>query len=189
MKTRWLGTILAISSLIVMLNNFRTAAIGTEPYSDTLGNVVYLLWGIGGVCGVIGLIRQNALGTNAIARAVGLLPLLGFVAFILSSGLEVSGFLRLDDPLIMTLSGVAWAVMLAGMLVVGILTIAARTWNGWRRFIPLVAVVMFPVALGIAQTVGSLYVGAFFGYAPWVLLGYVIATAETAPALRQSVMA
>jgi hypothetical protein len=189
MNTRWLGIMLAISSLIVMLNNFRTAAIGIEPYTDTLGNVAYLLWGIGGVCGVIGLIRQNALGTNAIARSVGLLPLLGFVAFILSSGLEVVGFIRLDDSLYMTLSGVAWIAMLAGMLVTGILTIAARTWSGWRRFVPLVAVVMFPVALGIAQTVGSLYVGAFFGYAPWMLLGYVIATAETVPALRQSVTA
>jgi hypothetical protein len=189
MNTRWLGIMLVISSLIVMLNNFRTAAIGIEPYTDTLGNVAYLLWGIGGVCGVIGLIRQNALGTNAIARAAGLLPLLGFVAFILSSGLEVGGFIRLDDSLYMTLSGVAWISMLAGMLIVGILSIAARTWRGWRRFIPLLAVVMFPVALGIAQTVGSLYVGAFFGYAPWMLLGYVIATAETAPALHQPVMA
>jgi hypothetical protein len=189
MNTRWLGILLVISSLIVMLNNFRTAAIGVKPYTDTLGNVAYLLWGIGGVCGVIGLIRQNALGTNAIARAVGLLPLLGFVAFIVSSGLEVVGFFRLDDPLYMTLSGLAWMAVLAGMLVVGILTIAARTWRGWQRFVPLVAVVMFPVALGIAQTVGSLYIGAFFGYAPWMLLGYVIATAETVPALRQSVTA
>lgn len=189
MNTRWLGTMLVISSLMVMLNNFRTTAIGIEPYTDTLGNVAYLLWGIGGVCGIIGLIRENALGTNAVARAVGLLPLLGFVAFILSSALEVVGFFRLDDPIYMALSGVAWIAMLAGMLIVGILTIAARTWSGWRRFVPLVAVVMFPVALGIAQAIGNLYVGAIIGYAPWMLLGYVIATAETVPALRQSVMA
>lgn len=187
MNTRWLGIMLAISSLVVMLNNFRTATLGVEPYTDTLGNVVYLLWGIGGVCGVIGLIRQNALGTNAIARAAGLLPILGFAAFILSSGLEVVGLIRLEDSLYMTLGGVAWIAMLAGMLVTGILTVAGKTWRGWRRFTPLVAVVMFPVALGIAQTVGSLFVGAFFGYAPWILLGYVIATADTAPAVRQTV--
>ena len=79
--------------------------------------------------------------------------------------------------------------MLAGMLVTGILTIAARTWTGWRHFVPLFAVVMFPVALDIAQSIGSLYIGALFGYAPWILLGYVIAAAETAPAFRPCVTA
>jgi hypothetical protein len=141
------------------------------------------------VCGVIGLIRQNALGTNAIARAVGLLPLLGFLAFILGDGLKASGLIKVDDSLYLLLSGFAWIAMLAGMLIVGILTIAAKTWRGWRRFVPLIAVIMFPIALGIGQTVNSLNIGAFLGDAPWMLLGYVIATTESAPMQQKSVTA
>jgi hypothetical protein len=189
MNRRLLGIMMAIGALFVMLNNFRTTAVGIKPFSDSLGSVAYVLWGIGGVCGVIGLIRQNVLGTNALARAVGLLPILGFISFILGDGLKAVGLIHLDDSLYIILSSIAWISMLAGMLVVSILTIAAKTWKGWQRFVPLVAIVMFPIALGIGQTVNNLYAGAFLGDAPWILLGYVIATAEVSPALQQGAMA
>jgi len=70
--------------------------------------------------------------------------------------------------------------------VVGILTIAAKTWRGWRRFVPLLASVMFPIGLTIGNAIG---IGGVISGAFWVLLGYVIATAEPAPTVQPSVTA
>ncbi len=76
--------------------------------------------------------------------------------------------------------------MLAGMLVVGILTIAAKSWRGARRFVPLLTVLMLPVGFGIGALSGNETIGGVLFFASWVLLGFVVATAEPAPVLRQA---
>jgi hypothetical protein len=190
MKTRWLGIALLVGSLVVMLNQFReTAASGGNPASDILGSAAYVVWGIGGVCGILGLMQLSALGSNAVARALGFLPLLGFAGFVVADGLKALGLLDSSNALYMTVISVAWLAVLAGMLIVGILTIAAKTWKGWRRFLPLLTVVMLPISFAISAAMDSPYLGAILGYLPWILLGYVIATTESAPALQQSIAA
>jgi hypothetical protein len=175
MNTRLLGSILIIGSLVVMINSFRVNVL------DTIGGAALILWSIGGVCGLIGLIRLNALGSNAVARTVGLLPILGFFTLILSDSLRLTGFSTLNDPLNSTLAGIAWVAILAGMLVVGILTIAAKNWKGWRRFVPLLTVVMIPVSFGIGEVIRIQDLDGALVFAIWVLLGYVIASAKPAP--------
>lgn len=190
MSTRWLGTILIVSTVVVIANGLRGWGAGLEgPIPDKITQIAYTIWGIGGVCGIVALIRLNALGSNAVARALGFLPLIGFAAFILGGGLAAVGFITPDDSLYEVLAGIAWLAMLAGMVLVGILTIAAKSWTGWRCFAPLLTIVMVLVGIVIGQAVGSIDVGAMIGYSGFLLLGYVIATAEPAPALPQSVTA
>lgn len=177
MSTRWLGTIFVVCTLILMLSGFRTTALGLN---DNISELTQLIWGIGGVCCIIGLIKLNALGPNAVARALGFLPLFGFAAFILDGILMVAGFVTPGTPAAFTLAGIGWIPMLAGMLLIGILTIAAKQWHGWRRFVPLLTLALFPVGYGIGGLVGNAYIGTVLGNAPWLLLGYVIATAEPA---------
>lgn len=177
MNTRILGTIFVIGTLVVFLNGFRIW--GTHsPDQDTLSSLTYLVWGISGIFGIFGLIRLNALGSNAVARAFGFLPIIGFASMVVGESLYLLGLVNGEDPLYSMLSAMGWIGILVGMLVVGILTIAARTWSGWRRFVPLLAVVMVPVAFGIGQALGSLDMGALLFYSGWLLLGLVIATAE-----------
>ena len=181
MNTRWLGTILIVCTLVLTLNDFRPKNPG-----DTLDSIAYLIWGIGGVCGIAGLIRLNALGSNTMARALGFLPMIGFAFFVLSAALQLGGFITPGTPIYSVLVWIAWLAMLVGMLVVGILTIAAKRWQGWRRFVPLLAMVMFPIGLTIGNAIG---IGGVISGAFWVLLGYVIATAEPAPTVQPSVTA
>ena len=183
MKPRVLGAILFFGSLVATLNSFRGDDL------DMLGSAALVLWSIGGVCGIIGLIRLNVLGPNAVARAFGFLPILGFLVLILGEGLSWTGFSELGDPLNNSLAAIGWVAVLAGMLVVGILTIAAKTWSGWRRFVPLLTVVIVPIAFGIGQAVGSQNLTGVPAFAVWMLLGYVIATVEPASALQQSLAA
>ncbi|HLB47210.1 MAG TPA: hypothetical protein VJL59_09285 [Anaerolineales bacterium] len=184
MNTRWLGTIFIVGTLVLMLNGFR-------PYNpgDTLGIIANLAWGIGGFCGIAGLIRLNALGSNTVARALGFLPMFGFAFFVLSEALHLGDFITPGTPIYFGLASIAWLAMLAGMLVVGILTIAAKTWRGWRRFVPLLAIVLYPIGYGIGSAIGSDAIGGVLASAFWVLLGYVIATAGPAPVLQPSVTA
>ena len=79
--------------------------------------------------------------------------------------------------------------MLAGMLIVGILTIAAKTWKGWRRFVPLLAIVILPIAFGLDAAMGSQRFASALVAVPWVLLGYVIATAATTSIEKKTIAA
>jgi len=183
MNTRFLGLIFVFGTLCIFLNGLRIWGT-SSPYPDTLSSVAYLLWGIGGVCGIYGLIRLNALGSNAIARAFGFLPMIGFASMVVGDGLRLLGFIKVDEPLYNMFAAIGWIGTLVGMLVVGILTIAARNWHGWRRFVPLFAVVMVPIAFGVGQALGSQDLGALLFYSGWLLLGLVIATAEPTSGIR-----
>lgn len=153
---------------------------------DSITHAVYFLWGIGGICGVLGLIQANALGSNAVARTLGFLPLLGFSSFVLADGFYLLGLSNGTEPLFNTLVGIAWVGMMVGMLVVGILTLAAKTWTGWRRFVPLSTVVMIPVAAA-TTIVGTAPVGDLLEFGAWILLGAVIATSERVTYLKPGI--
>lgn len=61
-----------------------------------------------------------------------------------------------------------------------------RSWAGWRRFAPLLAIVLAPVGVVMGQIVGSVDVSPAIGYTGFLLLGYVIVTGESAPTLSRS---
>ncbi len=100
MNSRLLGTICSIGALVVLVDGFRPSGMGSSEaqFGDRFTALAYALWGIGGICGIAGLIKLNALGTKATARAMGFLPMIGFAAFILGDGLRAAGLLTADAP-------------------------------------------------------------------------------------------
>jgi hypothetical protein len=188
MNTRLLGSLLIVGALAVIVEDARASMLGTSsPVIDIYSSIFYVIWGIGGVCGVLGLIRLNALRFNAVARAAGFIPLIGFVGFILGDGLRVLGFLNTGDPLYNLFATVAWVAMMAGMLIVGILTIAAKVWQGWRRFVPLITVLFIPVAMGVGIALNNnILVTGIIGWTPWLILGYIIAAAGTSSSVQRN---
>ena len=79
-----------------------------------------------------------------------------------------------------------WVVQMAGMLLVGILTIAARRWRGWRRFVPLLTIVLVPISFALGQAIDDLSWAAAIIYLAWILLGYAVATAAPAPSAERA---
>ncbi len=175
MNTRLLGVILMVGSAAIALNSFRT-----DDNFDLVSSIALILWCIGGICGLIGMLRLNALGQNPIARAAAFLPMLGFATIIVSDTMRLAGVFALGTPVNSALAGIGWIAILAGMLVVGIITIAAKTWTGWRRFIPILTVVLIPVAFGLGSLTGATRASGAVAYLAFILLGFVIATAEPA---------
>ncbi len=131
MNTRLLGTICSLGALVVLADGFRPSGMGAPDaqFGDRFTALAYVLFGLGGICGIAGLIKLNALGTKATARAMGFLPMIGFTAFILGDGLRAAGLTTAESPITGVLAAIGWIAMLAGMLIVGILTLAAKSWR------------------------------------------------------------
>jgi hypothetical protein len=177
MNNRFLGGAMIIGVLLIS-----AASLINDPgLGDMSTEFSYMLFGIGGMCGVAGLIRLNALGMNTVARALGFVPLIGFAAFVLGSALTLGGLITSGDTLYTILASIGWIMMMVGMLIVGIMTIAAKNWQGWRRFVPLLAIVLAPVGLGIGAFTGSQNLGGALAFSGFFLLGIIIATFEPAP--------
>jgi len=180
MNTRLLGVLCIVGSAVGALDGVRTIVLGgsvSDPF-DTISLVAGIVWAIGTIAGLLGLIRLNVIGSNALVRALGFIPIIGFGLQILANILQIVGVLTTaNNPL----AGIASILQIIGMLIVGILTIAARTWRDWRRFLPLLTVVIIPIYYGVTGAIGNPILTGLLGLNTYViigLLGYAIATAE-----------
>ena len=190
MNTRLLGILCIAGNLIAVVVAWVQLASGadSQPGNDIFG----LLWVIGVLAGLVGLIQGNAVGSNPVVRAVAFLPIIAVVIVIgIGIAVQFGAATATYESILGTFGYFGW---LAGMVLVSILTIAAKTWLGWRRFAPLFVLVMaFFVQTGINTAGGmtpiSLALGYTVGLASWALLGYVVATAEPAPTRAMSATA
>jgi hypothetical protein len=181
MNTRSLGVLCMVGSGMILLDAARMVALGYDSTADfsTLNLVTGTLWAVGGIAGLLGLIHLNVLGSNSVVRALGFIPIIGFGLLIVANILQMAGVFKTDNN---TPAGIGWLVQMAGMVLVGILAIAARVWDGWKRFVPLLAVVLAPLGFALGSMVGDLNLGVMPVYAVWILLGYLVSTSEPAQA-------
>ena len=175
MNTRFLGIVCILGSIIWVVDNIRWVVLGLTEF-DMVSTSVNMIWAIGAICAIVAMIRLNVVGENPIARALACVPIIGFVALILGDLMLLSGFVTADaNPLI----GIGWLFQPAGMVIVGILTIAAKTWQGWRRFVPLFCTISIPVGFALsAMAGGNAALAVPLVAVTWVLLGCAVVTAE-----------
>ncbi len=181
MTPRFLGIVCMAASALaaagVLLFQFRSGA----PPTTVIGYGHVLLWPLGAMAGLIGLIQSNGVGSNPVVRAVAFLPVIGIGLGLVAVLTEAAGVSPTDNILL----HISRLIMIFGMVLVGILTIAAKAWPGWRRFVPLVIilVMVLPFATGIVDVDHVL--GQAIASGVWVLLGFVVATAEGRSAAEQ----
>ncbi len=180
MNNRSLGIVCIIGSIIWVLDNIRWVVLGLTKF-DTTATVVNLMWALGGICALVAMIRLNVVGENPIPRALACLPVVGFVALILGGIMLLVSF---DTAITNSLIGIGWLFQAAGMVVVGILTIAAKTWQGWRRFVPLLCIVTIPVGGALGAMAGNSALAVPLVAVAWVLLGYAVVSAEPSAVQR-----
>jgi len=185
MNTRLLGILCIAGSLIAVVGAllFR---LRYDSAATRMGVVIGTLMSLGIMAGLIGLIQLNAVGSNPVVRAVAFLPIIGLVLITVGAVARASG-VSSSDSILSIVGFVGFFGFLAGLVLVSILTIAAKTWSGWRRFVPLFITVMFFIGLGFR--VDNIYLSHAVSVAPLALLGYVVATAEPTPARAESVTA
>jgi len=178
MNSRLLGILCMLGGAAVIIG-----ALVWGEFANTPGIIAGILWALGSIAGLVGLIQLGALGDSPLSRALGLVPIIGFGLLAVGSVLQLAGIV--DDQ--STFFGVGWVVQMAGMLLVGILTIAARRWRGWRRFVPLLTIVLVPVFFALSRLDIPAFAAVFYG--AYVLLGYAVATAEPVPTSERAATA
>ena len=179
MSNRMLGILCMIGGVVMTIAGFTVGSFANTP-----GIIAGIVWAIGGIAGLVGLIQLGALGESAVTRALGFVPIIGFLSLAIGSVMQLAGMVGDDSVLF----GIGWGLQLVGMVLVAVLVIAAKRWRGWRRFTPLLTIVTVPVAFGLGQALGDEYLGltATLVYIAWILLGYAVATAEPAPAAERA---
>jgi hypothetical protein len=169
MNTRLLGTLCVFGSALSILDGIRWAIFKLET-NDTISLLMGIVLDLGVICGLLGLLALKATGTNRIFQALTLLPLIGSLGDLINN-IEQLAHLSGPDTIFDTVSAL---FMLAGLVVVGILTIAAKLWNGWRKFTPLLASLMFPVALLVRSATHTSGIISIFMGAGMMLFGYAV---------------
>ena len=179
MNNRLLGTACILGSAVLLVDTGRHVVLGNEEVFDTIGLLTGIIWALGASAALVGLIQLNAVGRSAVVRALAFLPIIGFLLLILANIVQLAGLVTTEGN---TVAGFGWLVQMAGMVVVGILTIAAGNWRGWRRFAPLATIVVVPLSLALGAAIDNMVLAATLVYIFWMVFGYAVATAGHVPA-------
>jgi hypothetical protein len=132
MNTRFAGLLYMIGSGLLVLDMIRLVSLGLESF-DTTNLLVGILWAIGGIGGLLGMIALQAVGKTLLLRGLACIPIFGFGLLIVGNLMQLAGLVTTETNMA---AGIGWLVLLMGMVLVGILTIAAKRWRGWQRFVP-----------------------------------------------------
>ncbi|MPY66401.1 hypothetical protein F8S09_06785 [Deinococcus sp. SDU3-2] len=144
--------------------------------TDPLGALLYGLFSVGWLCGVLGLRHLRATGTGKAGR--WLLNVLA-VTVTLATLQTAMDLLKVPtgNPLYLV-TDVAWPLSMLLTLVAGIAAVFARQLKGWTRFVPLFMGAFIPImviqgALGVEVP----YLFEAHTILAWGLLGLTLITA------------
>lgn len=137
------------------------------------------VWGIlfisGWMCAAVALKRLKATGNTTFGKTLLIILLVSLSIANLSNIIQI--IVEKNKPSYFMLFDLFWPLSNVIMLVVGITVIVAKRLKGWKRYIPLVTGLWFPLAM-LSSFVGNNYVsflfGGFFSLVAWALLAIVI---------------
>jgi hypothetical protein len=131
----------------------------SAPWSSTAlvpVSIVYAALHLLVLVGVLGVARSGVAGTGRATRTGTAVATAGLVAFAVAELASIPvRDRRLDDTgavVVGTLFGVATVLTAVGMLVLGVATVRAHRWHGWRRAVPLATGVWLLVLSVLAMT-------------------------------------
>ena len=175
---RPLGALAAAGGIVyviygIVVGVLARAGDGTPPGLEALG----LAWALGCLCGLVAIGLLGAAGRGVFGRVALAVAALAYAVVALDALLVAAGIYAGQDSPLFAVSRLS---TLVGMLLVGIATVAARCWPGWRRFSPFALPLALPVAIAFSAATGIMVMVPFVGLA-WLLIGFAI---WSTPALR-----
>jgi hypothetical protein len=173
MNPRLLGTLCIIGGAAYLLNGLRYAIIGGFVQQDLLGVVLSVIWALGGICGVLGMIALCVTGTNRVTRTLSYLPIAGFLLFLAGNLFWVMNpVVGFNPPGVL-----GFFALLIGLLMNGFFTLFAGVWTGWKKAVAFLPAIMPFVGLAIGSLIGiEGVVNLSLVALSWMLLGYTVTT-------------
>ncbi len=172
MNQRLLGTLCIFGGLAYLINGLRFFAAG-EPLPDQLDVILSSIWAVGGICGILGMIAVRVSGASRVASALSYVPVAALLAAL------AGNIQRALNPAIefSPVSAVGLLGLAVGMVLVGVLTVRANVWKGWKKVIPFLPAVMPFIGMAIGAAIGVAGgVNVSLVALSWMLLGYAVVT-------------
>jgi hypothetical protein len=141
------------------------------------------VWGIffisGWMCAAISLKRLRATGNSSFGKTILLILIFSLSIANISNVIQI--FVERDKPSYFIFFDLFWPLSNIIMLIVGIKVLAVKALPGWKRYIPLVTGLWFPLAMLsslINNSILSFFFGSIYSALAWGLLAIVIITTK-----------
>jgi len=171
LNARVLGTLCIIGGAAYLINGLRFFLAGV-PLLDLLGVILSIIWAMGGICGVLGMLAARVTGTDRRVRALSYMPVAAFLSLLAGNVQQVLNPAFQFSPFILF----GFLGLVAGMLVIGVLTVRASVWKGWTKVVPFLPAVMPFIGMAIGAAIGIAGVNVSLVALSWMLLGYSVVT-------------
>jgi len=166
------------------------AGQAADAYNTSLGGFFDLVYMVGWMCSIVGLMRLQAAGFRKNSQ------LLFYIQLAFLCVANVWNIWVIIDPTnnstFFYILDLFWPLSNVFMLVIGIVIAVKGVLKGWRRYVVLIVGLWLPAALGFSFLLGrehayAYYPGAAYSVFAWALLGWMIFTSkhgkESTPAL------
>lgn len=181
MNIRTLGLTGMLCSPFLAIDLFSSGTFQNYQPSAMSG-LFSFIYMTGWMCSILGLFRFHAAGVRPWVKTVFIIQLLFLT---LGEIWNVYSILKpMETSLLFRILDLFWPVSNCFMFVTGIAVMRAKRIAGWKRYIPFVVGLWFPVCLvlirllfGSSQV--SLYVTTLYSATAWLLLGYVVYSATS----------
>lgn len=183
LRTLGLVTLLTAPAMTIEAARHGFQKVANEN-TDPIGALLYGLFSVGWLCGVLGLRWLRATGTGQAGRWLLNVLSVTVTLAILQSAMDL---LRVPTGnALYMVTDLAWPLSMVLTLVVGVAAIFSRQLSGWRRFVPLFMGAFLPLMV-IQQALGAEVPYLFDAHTilAWGLLGVTLITADR-PRLRQA---
>ncbi len=89
MNSRLLGILCMVGGAAMV-----AGALIWGEFANTPGIIAGIIWSLGSIAGLVGLIQLGALGDSPLSRALGFVPIIGFALLAVGSVLQLARHLR-----------------------------------------------------------------------------------------------
>jgi len=169
----WLGILGSPFLAIVLCIN----GIFENSRETVLGGVLSLLYMTGWMCSILGLYRLNAAGFSKAGKII-----LTTQVLLLSIGdiWNVYAIIRPGDPaLLYSILDLSWPLSNIFMFVTGLAILLAKQLKGWKRIVPLIVGLWFPLTVVLApvffgKTNTTVLIIGIYSFISWSFLGMAV---------------
>jgi hypothetical protein len=172
MNQRLLGGLCIIGGVAYLINGLRFFLAGV-PVQGVLVAILTCLWALGGISGILGMQAAQVTGTNRVVQLLSYLPAAAFLATLAGTVQSaVNPLIQFSPLIVFGLLG-----LVVGMLLVGVFTLRANVWKGWKKVVPFLPAVMPFIGMAIGAAIGVVGgVNVSLVALSWILLGYCVVT-------------
>jgi hypothetical protein len=176
MNTKILGILGMIGAPFLLLTMFPGSPWLSGKQDTSVQGWFGLIYMLGWMCSIIGLIKLKATGTNQWGKFVLIMEL---VLLSLANCWNTWNILQIDPHYkLYEILDLTWPLSNVWMLVISITIIINKRLESWLRWVPLVVALWLPMAMAMIVSIGrnsiSLLLPGIYSAVAWFLLGYMI---------------